>query len=119
LPRTKRMLNKLHPILIKVPNEIVVGGHTDNVPISTKQYPSNWELSTARATNVVRYLIKAKEFPPERISAVGYGEYRPITDNSTAEGRQKNRRVVFLIKKLGKTQKPIEEWEEKEKSEEK
>ncbi len=78
-------------------NPIRVEGHTDNVPISSHSFPSNWELSTARATNLVQYLIRNYDFQPDKISAAGYGEYRPIADNSTAEGRSKNRRVDIVM----------------------
>ena len=93
------VIDKLFPTLKKLSEEyeIVVEGHTDNVPINTLQFASNWELSTARATSVVRYLI-SKGINPARISAIGYGEYRPVAPNDTPQNRQKNRRVVFFIK---------------------
>jgi chemotaxis protein MotB len=78
-------------------NGIRVEGHTDNMPISTQAFPSNWELSTTRATNVVQYLTKQDDFEPGNISATGYGEYRPIADNSSEEGRRKNRRVDLVL----------------------
>ncbi len=78
-------------------NSIRIEGYTDNVPIKTAQFPSNWELSTARATNIVHYLVKTHGVSPERLSAVGYGEYHPIADNSTEQGRQKNRRVDIVV----------------------
>jgi chemotaxis protein MotB len=92
-------IDKLSPILKKLneKNEIIVEGHTDNIPIATKQFASNWELSTARATSVVRYML-SKDFDPRKISAIGYGEYRPIVANDTPENRRKNRRVVFFVK---------------------
>jgi chemotaxis protein MotB len=68
------------------------------VPIVSPQYSSNWELSTARATAVVRFMVDRTAFPPERIGAVGYGEFRPIAPNDVEENRRKNRRVVFFIK---------------------
>ncbi|MEK6646448.1 MAG: OmpA family protein [Candidatus Firestonebacteria bacterium] len=115
----KEVLDKIYGVLAKVENEIVVEGHTDNIPISTTEFKSNWELSTARATSVVRYLIEEKKFPPAHISAIGYGEYRPAVPNDTIEGRSQNRRVVFLVKNLGKTkeQKPIDEWKKEKKGE--
>lgn len=76
---------------------IRIEGHTDNRPINTWQFPSNWELSTARAVTVLRYLIEEKGFSPIKISAVGYGEYHPVDTNETAEGRARNRRVDFVI----------------------
>lgn len=76
---------------------IRVEGHTDNTPIRTARYPSNWELSTARATNIVRYLIDGKQFPADKLSAAGYGEFRPVAQNSSIEGKQKNRRVDIVV----------------------
>ena len=74
-----------------------VEGHTDNIPIQTARYPSNWELSTSRATHVLRYLIGDSGIPPSRLSAVGYGEYRPVATNETREGRGLNRRVDIVV----------------------
>jgi len=83
--------------LMKIPNHVRVEGHTDNLPINTPKFPSNWELSTARATNCLRYLVERHRFPPEKISALGYAEYRPIATNTTADGRNKNRRVDIIV----------------------
>lgn len=99
--KAKEVIDKIIPELMKLLNDIVVQGHTDNVPIQTPKFSSNWELSTARATNVVKYLIYEKNFPPQRLSAVGYGEYKPVAPNDTPENKKKNRRVVFFIKNLG------------------
>jgi chemotaxis protein MotB len=85
--------------LIPLENEILIQGHTDNVPINTPLFPSNWELSTKRATNVVVYLIESLNLDPSKLTATGNGEYRPIGDNNTAEGRQKNRRIEIMILK--------------------
>ena len=76
---------------------IRVEGHTDNIPIHTAQFPSNWELSTARATFLLQYLISKAEIPAPRLSAVGYGEYRPVASNDTIEGRASNRRVDLVV----------------------
>lgn len=78
-------------------NSVRVEGHTDNNPISTAAFPSNWELSTSRATNVLQYLTKQEDFDPARISAAGYGEYHPVADNSDEDGRSKNRRVDIVL----------------------
>jgi chemotaxis protein MotB len=78
-------------------NYIRVEGHTDNVPINTSRYSSNWELSAARAINVVKLFIASAQVPPDKLSAVGYGPYKPIADNSTAEGRSQNRRVDVIL----------------------
>ena len=74
-------------------------GHTDNVPISSSQYPSNWELSTDRATTVVRYLI-ANGVNAERLAAVGYADLHPLASNATAAGRANNRRVDIVLERI-------------------
>lgn len=79
------------------PNHVRVEGHTDDTPIHTAVYPSNWELSSARATAVVRYYTENRTIPPERISALGYGEYRPVVPNNNIENRAMNRRVDVVI----------------------
>jgi chemotaxis protein MotB len=81
-----------------IDNYIGVEGHTDNEPIKYSGWKSNWELSTARATNVLHYLVDECGLNPEKLSATGYGEYRPVASNETADGRQKNRRVEIIIK---------------------
>jgi chemotaxis protein MotB len=91
------LLNDVVSSLASYSNAIRVEGHTDNVPISSHNFPSNWELSTARATNVLQHLTKQDDFDPVRISATGYGEYRPISDNDSDEGRMKNRRVDIVL----------------------
>jgi chemotaxis protein MotB len=76
-----------------------VEGHTDNVPIFTEEFDSNWELSTARAVSIVKYLMDQGNVAPERLSAVGYGELRPLVPNDTPEHRAKNRRVEIVLVK--------------------
>ncbi|WDP88219.1 MAG: OmpA family protein [Desulfobacter sp.] len=78
--------------------DINIKGHTDNVPIATRQFPSNWELSAIRATTVLKYLI-SKGIDPRRLTATGYGDLIPIADNATEENRAKNRRVEFVLEK--------------------
>jgi len=78
--------------------ETRVEGHTDNIPIAGGKYPSNWELSSARASAVVRALVRRAGMDPHRMTAVGYGEYRPIADNNTIEGRKANRRIDIMIR---------------------
>lgn len=80
-----------------LPNRISIEGHTDDVPISTARFRSNWELSTARATEVLRYLVDQLGIPASRVQAAGYGEQQPIASNDTPEGRAKNRRVEIAI----------------------
>ena len=77
-----------------------VEGHTDNIPIKTARFPSNWELSTARSSNVVRHFIESLGMTPQRFSASGYGEYFPVANNQTPDGRQQNRRVDIVILKV-------------------
>lgn len=89
-------LDKLSEILKPFPNVIRIEGHTDNVPINTRVFPSNWELSAARAASVV-HLFTQRGVEPTRMSVEGLGEYRPIGDNHTSEGRDQNRRVVLVI----------------------
>jgi chemotaxis protein MotB len=89
-------LKKIAAILSKTPNDINVEGYTDNVPISTPSFPSNWELSAARAASVVR-LFTQSDVDPVRLKAIGFGEYHPIADNATEQGRNKNRRVTIMV----------------------
>ena len=91
------ILEVISGLIPSIENEIMVQGHTDNIPISSGTYESNWELSTSRAVNVVKYFIETKGFDPTRFSATGYGEYRPLVDNTTEENRAINRRVDILI----------------------
>ena len=90
-------LLKVAKLINSVDNYVRVEGNTDNVPIQNSIYPSNWELSTARATSVVRFMVDKGNVAPERLSAVGYGEYRPVADNKTEIGRNKNRRIEIVI----------------------
>ncbi len=105
-PEILPVLDTLAKSLEKIPNPIRIEGHTDSIPISTFLFPSNWELSTARATTIVRYLLAQYNFDPSKLSATGYAEYRPIAANNTAEGRIQNRRVdvVILSAKEGETE---------------
>jgi len=91
------LLDKIAEALKGINNPIRIEGHTDNLPIKTSKFPSNWELSTARATNIIRYLIENHNFSPKGLSAVGYGEYMPIADNNSKEGRATNRRVDIVV----------------------
>lgn len=97
LPEGINVLSSLAKSLVGIENEIMVSGHTDNVPMTNKKYDTNWELSTARATNVVRYLIEVENLNPSLFTATGNGEFRPVGDNNTVEGRQKNRRIEIKI----------------------
>jgi chemotaxis protein MotB len=95
-PGSIKALRAVGGVLAKVPNDIQVEGFTDNTPINTAAFPSNWELSTARASSVVRLLAESGA-PTDRLVAVGYGEFRPIDTNRTPEGRARNRRVTVMI----------------------
>ena len=96
-PRMFAILDLLASQVSVMDNHVRVEGHTDNRPISTIQFPSNWELSTARATRVVRYLVEEQQLDPRRISALGYGPYRPVADNADPAGRARNRRVDLIV----------------------
>ncbi len=98
-PGAREIIAKAGHILIKGPWYIRVEGHTDNLPIRTSQYPSNWELSVARSTSVVQELIRELDFKPQRLSATGYGEFRPKVPNDSDQNRQANRRVDLVILK--------------------
>ena len=89
-------LQKIAAILSKAPNDINVEGYTDNVPISTPSFPSNWELSAARAASVVRLFTKSG-ISPKRLKAIGFAEHQPIADNVTELGRSRNRRVAIMV----------------------
>jgi chemotaxis protein MotB len=90
------LIEKVARILAPYGNPVHVEGFTDNQPIATAQFPSNWELSTARAASIVR-MLSMEGVAPGRLAAVGYGEFQPVADNATAEGRARNRRVVLVI----------------------
>jgi chemotaxis protein MotB len=91
-----KALRSISRVLDTVPNQIQVEGNTDNRPINTEEFPSNWELSAARAASVV-HLMTRMGIEPQRMSAIGYAEHRPVADNSTESGRAKNRRVSLII----------------------
>ena len=91
------LIGKLEGIINEFDNDLVVEGHTDNVPIDTREFPSNWELSTARALSVLRYLEEVHSVDPTRLSARGYGEHDPLVPNDTPMNRARNRRVNLLI----------------------
>ncbi|MGV3772294.1 MAG: OmpA/MotB family protein [Verrucomicrobiales bacterium] len=100
-PEGESVLAQIASVLSKYPNnQIYVIGHTDNVPIrysAFSRYANNWELSTARATAAVRFLTEKAGVAPQRLAAVGYGEFHPVADNSTAEGRARNRRIAIVV----------------------
>jgi chemotaxis protein MotB len=95
----KRTLDTIAPVIAAVDNPLRVEGHTDDIPIATSEFRSNWELSVRRATEVVRYLVEKHDLTPRRISAVGYAEYHPVAPNDTAENRSRNRRIEIIVSK--------------------
>ncbi|QAA31684.1 OmpA family protein [Clostridium manihotivorum] len=97
IPESKGLMEKLTKLLKSVPNNIVVEGHTDNAPINTYRFQSNWDLSASRAVNVVKFFIDQGNINAARLTASGYGDAKPLVDNSIPENRAKNRRINILI----------------------
>ena len=91
------LLLKIGEVLSKTRREIIIAGHTDNVPLSGGPFKSNLGLSMARAGSVAEYLLKSTSIDPKKLSTMGFGEYRPLDSNDTDEGRQKNRRVEIIV----------------------
>jgi chemotaxis protein MotB len=91
------LLLKIGEVLSKTKGEIIIAGHTDNVPLSGGSYRSNLGLSMARAGSVAEYLLKSTSIDPKRLSTMAFGEYRPLESNHTEQGRQKNRRVEIIV----------------------
>ncbi len=96
-PGAAGVLDKVAALIKQVPMHVRIEGHTDDLPVRSGRYPSNWELSTARATNVLRYLIKRHGIAPSRLSAVGFAQYHPLVPNDGSAGRARNRRVEFVF----------------------
>jgi chemotaxis protein MotB len=96
-PAARGIMKNVTTILRGMPNAIRIEGHSDTVPIHTERYYSNWELSTARATNVLQFFIQEGGIAPDRLSAAGYGEYKPIVPNSNDRNRALNRRVDIVL----------------------
>ena len=96
-PEIMSGLSKISEVLKDTKRLMIVEGHTDNLPIQSQVYPSNWELAAARATTVVRYLIRRHGVTPEKLIPVSRGDQKPIGDNGTEAGRAKNRRIEFLL----------------------
>ncbi len=92
------LLDKISEIIKSLDVPIEIEGHSDNVPIRTAVYTSNWELSTARAVNVLRYLVEQRHVSPQRLSAVGFSKYQPVVPNRSSAQRAKNRRVEIIFK---------------------
>ena len=98
-PSSIEALKKIGSMLNKLDNQIIVQGHTDDLPINTEQFPSNWELSTRRATNVVRFFIEECGVEPSRLTATGNAEFKPVKPNDSDENRQQNRRIDIVVSK--------------------
>lgn len=99
--KAKKIMEDLFSIFLEYTNMVAIEGHTDNRRIQTPLFPSNWELSTARATTLTRYLLENKKFDPKRVTSSGYGEFHPVATNDTVEGRSRNRRVDVIVRRLG------------------
>lgn len=97
LPQAEPFLEKVGTLVSTIPNTVKVEGHTDSRPINTFQFPSNWELSGARASSVIRFVLNNFDVDERRFLAVGYGETRPVAPNTTPDNLQQNRRVVIVI----------------------
>lgn len=102
-PETIVTLRQIAASLGQTPYDLRIEGHTDNIPMHSAAFDSNWELSSARATGIARLLIDLKTIAPERISAAGYAEFHPVASNDTAEGRGENRRVDLVVLPRTKT----------------
>ncbi len=100
-PQARRILDKVAAVIGPLPNPIEAEGHTDTLPIRSQLFPSNWELSVARATAVVRYLVEAHGLSPMRFAARGLGEHKPLYPNDPIQGEPRNRRVEIRIVTLG------------------
>lgn len=98
LPQGRELLGRLGDVLSGVGNELVVEGHTDENPIATSRFPSNWELSTTRATTVLRWLVQERRLDASRVSAAGYADTHPRFPNDSAEHRARNRRVEVVVR---------------------
>ena len=100
MPSAQRIGPAIAGLIAPIPQRILITGHTDNVPINSPRYPSNWELSSARAINFMKFILaQDNRINPSRFSAMGRSEYRPIADNSTPAGQAQNRRVEVLIER--------------------
>jgi len=96
-PAFRPLLKKIGTVLSQTKAEIIIAGHTDNVPLSGGLFGSNLGLSMARAGSVAEYLLRTTAIDPKRLSTMGFGEFRPLTSNDTAQGRRKNRRVEIIV----------------------
>ncbi len=107
-PQAIPLLKKVGDIIARTSFEVRIEGHTDDLPIKTAQFPSNWELSTARAVNVLRYFIETGGISSQRLSAVGFGEFQPMVPNDSVEYRAQNRRVEIIFLNSDQKRNPVE-----------
>jgi chemotaxis protein MotB len=112
-PEARPFIQALSEVLIELDRHVRIEGHTDNVPISTAQFPSNWELSATRAVTVVRNLSELYGVPSQNLAAVGYADSRPQIDNLTPENRAKNRRVEIVVLERKQAPNPLEQEDER------
>lgn len=91
------VLDEVAAALRDLPNDLRIEGHTDNIPVNTPRFPTNWDLSSARALKILKYFIDSHKCDPRKLSALGFGEYRPVDSNDTPAGRAKNRRVDITL----------------------
>ena len=104
----KSVLDQIAQTLLEFPNMVRVEGHTDNIPITTKKFPSNWELSAFRSINVAKYFVNKHGIDPGRITTTGYAEYKPVASNESPDGRAKNRRVdIVLLSESERRKEPL------------
>ncbi|MCC3869490.1 flagellar motor protein MotB [Terrisporobacter mayombei] len=97
--KSQNVLNMVTKIVKDLPNDVLIEGNTDDIPMFNKEFQSNWELSTARAVSVVKYFVSVKKLDPTRFAVKGYGEYKPLVENNSTKNRTINRRVDILIVK--------------------
>jgi chemotaxis protein MotB len=108
-PQAVPLLQKVGDIIARTNFEVRIEGHSDNLPIKTAQFPSNWELSTARAVNVLRFFLETGRISSQRMSAVGFGEFQPMVPNDSIEHRAQNRRVEIIFLHSDQKPNPVEE----------
>jgi chemotaxis protein MotB len=96
-PETLATLRQIAASLGRTAYDLRIEGHTDNIPIHTAEFDTNWELSAARATRIARLFLDTHAIPPERIAAAGYAEFHPVSGNDTPQGRAENRRVDLVV----------------------
>ena len=107
-PQALPLLKKVGEIIARTDFEVRIEGHSDDLPIKTAQFPSNWELSTARAVNVLRHFIETGTISSQRLSAAGFGEFQPVVPNDSIEHRARNRRVEIIFLNSDQTPNPAE-----------